>query len=442
MKRKLFIKALVPLAAVAATVGVALPASAATCASLNLPSPLLLVGSTAIANLVQTMAVALANATPPVSIIYSNAGSCGGMNIVFSSTTATPVSIGMGSATYYPANLAAGTAPPTCTLNMEPASVFPQVALSDVSYLSCYNPNPIPALPAGIGEFVGPIQTMNLIVPQASTASSISAEAAYFVFGFPNGGGVAPWGGSTVTSDANIFMRGPASGTQSMIAVAIGVRPDKWAANSTDPVTMATLSSGGMLKDAVGAATAANANATIGILSSDVVEGSANVSATTGMPLVKGLAFQGHGQECPWYPNSAAGTHDKQNVRDGHYILWGAERFYAPVGTNGVPTNALAAQFVALFNAATPAAMLPFPGGYKDVLTAEINNVLIPQCAMKVQRAGNLEIGPMTSYAPTCECLFDSLKKTGGTTCGVCTTDTDCKTASATHCRYGYCEAN
>jgi hypothetical protein len=432
MKRKLFIKALVPFAVAAATAAVAAPASAATCASLNLPNPLLLVGSTAIANLVQTMAVALASASTPISIIYSNAGSCGGVNIVFSSGTATPVPIGTGTASYYPVGTGTGTAP-TCTLDNEPASTFPQVALSDVSYLSCYNGQTFSALPAGIGEFVGPIQTMNFIVPQASQANSISAEAAYFVYGFPNGGGTSQWGGAGVTSEANIWMRGPSSGTQSMIAVGIGLRPDLWVATSLDPVTNATLSSGGMLMDAVGAANAPP-NTTIGILSSDVIEGTANNKTAT--PLVKGLAFQAHGQDCPWYPNSASGTHDKQNVRDGHYVLWGPERFYTPV-TAGVPTNALAAKWVGYFNDTVAA---PFANGYQDLLTSEINDFLIPQCAMSVQRAGNLEIGPMTPAKPTCDCLFDSLKKTGGSTCTACPDGGTCPTGST--CMYGYCEAN
>lgn len=440
MKRKLF-----TLAVAAATVAVAAPASAAVqciadpTAPLNLPNPLLLVGSTAIANLVQTMAVAMANANPPISIIYSNAGSCGGVNIVFNAGTATPVLIGAGSATYYPANLAAGATPPTCNLNNEPPSVLPQVALSDVSYLSCHNGQTFTSLPAGIGEFAGPIQTMNFIVPEASTANAISAEAAYFVFGFANGGGTSQWGGA---DESNIFIRGPASGTQSMLATAIGVRPDLWLGTSTVPGSNppATLSSGTMLST-VGAATAANANATIGILSSDVIEGSKNVSTTTGMPLVKGLAFQAHGQDCPWYPNSASSTHDKENVRNGHYPLWGAERFYTPVtvsdGGAMVPTNALAAKFVGYFDGSVAP---PFPNGYQDLLTNEINDVLIPQCAMSVQRVGNLEIGPMTPYKPTCECLFDSLKKTGGSSCTPCPDGGTC--AAGSTCRYGYCEAN
>jgi hypothetical protein len=343
------------------------------------------------------------------------------VNVVF---TGAPV--GTGSATYFPA--AGGTA--TCTLNNESAATLPQIAASDVSYASCKNFT-FPSLPTGIGEFVGPIQTMNFIVPTASTANAISAQAAYFVFGFANGGGVPQW--ANTNSDANIFIRGDSSGTQSMLAVGINVPANLW--QGTSSVGGTTLSSGTMLTT-VGGATAANASSTIGILSSDVIEGTANNTASG--VLVKGLAFQAYDQTCPWYPNSASSTHDKQNVRDGHYVLWGPERFYAPIGTNNLPSNSLAASWVGYFNNTVT---YPSTNGYVDLLKTEINQFLIPQCAMSVQRAGNVEIGPLTPATPTCDCLFDSLQKTGGTSCTACTSNTSCP-MSAPNCRYGYCEAN
>ncbi len=426
MKRKLFIHGLVPLAVAAAAVAVAAPASAVQCiadptAPLNLPNPILIVGSSAVANLVQAMGTALANANPPTSILYSTPGSCQGVNVLFNAAP-----IGTGSATYYPA--AGGTA--TCTLNNEAPATLPQIASSDVSYASCRN-YIFAALPSGIGEFAGPIQTMNFIVPTASTQNTISAQAAYFVFGFEGSGGVQPW--ANTNQNANIFIRGDSSGTQSMLAIGINAPAQFW--HGTSAINGTGLSSGTMLTT-VGAATAANANATIGILSSDVIEGPKNNTANG--VLVKGLAYQHYDQDCSWYPNSASGTHDKQNVRDGHYVLWGPERFYAPIGTNGMPSNALAANWVGYFNnTVTP----PFSNGYQGLLTTEINQYLVPQCAMKVQRAGNVEIGPMTPAAPTCDCLFDSLQKTGGTSCTACTTNASCPT-SAPNCRYGYCEAN
>jgi hypothetical protein len=426
MTRTFFSKALVPIAAAAATVALAAPAAAVQCiadptAPLNLPNPILVVGSSAVKNLITAMGTVLANASPPISIIYSTPGSCQGVNVVFNSAP-----IGTGSATYFPA--AGGTA--TCTLNNESAATLPQIASSDVSYASCKNFT-FATLPAGIGEFVGPIQTMNFIVPTASTANAISAQAAYFVFGFPGGGMVPQW--ANTNSDANIFVRGDSSGTQSLLAVGINVPANLW--QGTSMVNGTALSSSTMLST-VGAATAANANSTIGILSSDVIEGTANNTANG--VLVKGLAFQAYDQTCPWYPNSASNTHDKQNVRDGHYVLWGAERFYTPIGSNNLPSNALAAKWVGYFDNSVA---YPSTNGYQDLLKTEINQFLVPQCAMNVQRVGNVEVGPLTPATPTCDCLFDSLQKTGGTSCTACTSNASCPT-SAPNCRYGYCEAN
>jgi hypothetical protein len=54
------------------------------------------------------------------------------------------------------------------------------------------------------------------------------------------------------------------------------------------------------------------------------------------------------------------------------------------------------------------------------------------------------EGAPMTPFTPAapCGCAFDT--KVAGTppaSCMACMTDTDC-TGSATHCRFGYCEAH
>jgi len=426
MKRKLFTQALVPFAVAAATVAIAAPASAVQCIAdpttpLNLPNPLLVIGSSAVANLIQAMGTALANAATPVSILYATPGSCQGVNVIFNAAP-----IGTGSATYYSK---AGTTA-TCTLNNETPAVLPVLASSDVSYSSCRNFT-FASLPAGVGEFLGPIQTMNFIVPEASTQNAISAQAAYFVFGFEGSGGVMPWANTNMNQ--NIFIRGDSSGTQSMLAIGINAPAQFW--HGTVPGTTTGLSSGTMLTT-VGAATAANANATIGILSSDVIEGAANNATAT--PLVKGLAFQAYGQDCPWYPNSASATHDKQNVRDGHYVLWGPERFYTAIGSNNLPSNPLAAQWVGAFDNSTPPTFIP--GGYQGLLTTEINQFLVPQCAMNVQRAGNVEIGPVTAAKPTCDCLFDSLKKTGGSSCMACPDGGTCPTGFT--CSYGYCEAN
>ena len=56
------------------------------------------------------------------------------------------------------------------------------LAISDVFPASC-RPT-LASVPAPFADFFGPIQMFNFVVPAASQQQAISAEAAYFVFGF------------------------------------------------------------------------------------------------------------------------------------------------------------------------------------------------------------------------------------------------------------------
>ena len=67
-------------------------------------------------------------------------------------------------------------------------------------------------------SFEGPIGTTNLIVPVASSQTSISAEAAHFVFGFGNESAVEPW-----TDDNFIIIRNQNSAVHNCVAAAIDV---------------------------------------------------------------------------------------------------------------------------------------------------------------------------------------------------------------------------
>ena len=51
---------------------------------------------------------------------------------------------------------------------------------------------------------------------------------------------------------------------------------------------------------------------------------------------LKALAFKAEGQECAYLPDSTQFKKDKQNVRNGHYPIWGPIHFFASVA-NGVP---------------------------------------------------------------------------------------------------------
>lgn len=403
MKRMLSTRALVSLAAGLVTAAIAGPASATPSCS-SLPNPLYITGSSAVQNFLKAIATALAGAGGNApTFVYASPGSCQGVDAIFNGTKM------MGTATYWDST---GTAN-TCQL--DPAGDTADIGVSDVFFTSCagYDFPTNGMLPTGVGEFFGPNQVENFVVPLASSQTVISAAAAYFVYGFGQNGMVTPW-----NNNSFIFQRGASSGTQSMLAVGIGVPPNKWIG------TTVTGGSAGMIAAVANSTSAEN---TIGILVAE--------DADSNRSTIKALALQNFGQDCAYLPDSSSTSFDKQYVRDGHYAVWGPIHFFTNVDAGGTPTNADAADLVGYFDGsvATPTGV--------NLLQIEIQQHTVPSCAMKVQRGA--EDGPLTPYtSPTpCDCYFDFVA-TGSTTCTACTTDTDCTSASAPKCRYGYCEAN
>lgn len=363
----------------------------------TLPGSTYITGSSAVKPFMAGLGKALSGTT---TLIYKSQGSCVGVDAVLSSTKIT------GTASYWDA---AGVEK---TCNVDPAGVVVDIGVSDVFATSCPG---VSALPAGVGDFFGPNQVMELVVPTASSQASISAEAAYFVFGFGKAGMVTPW-----LDDSQIFVRSPTSGTQQMIARAITVPAEKWKGVS--------LAKSGDVLTSV--ATSVSPEAAIGILAADVADANRDK--------VKTLAFEAFKQKtCGYWPDSTATSFDKRNVRDGHYPIWGPLHFFANVGANNVPTKPDAANLIGYFTG-----KVPVPAGV-NLLDLEISAHTVPACAMKVQRA--TELGDVSSFTPTeaCGCYFES-KLNGNSPaagCTACTKDAECGGA-ATHCRYGYCEAN
>src|SRR5262249_39517901 len=157
--------------------------------------------------------------------------------------------------------------------------------------------------------------TMGFVVPKGSSALSISAQAAYFVYGFGAAGRASPW-----LDDNLIFRRqSVASGTQLLLGTAIGVPATRW-------VGITEVNS----DDIVGALSApANAEAAISILSADVADQHRDV--------LRLLAYQHFQQTCGYYPDSSAQAVDKLNVRNGHYPLWGPLHLLTRVDAGGQP---------------------------------------------------------------------------------------------------------
>jgi hypothetical protein len=329
------------------------------------------------------------------------------------------------------------------------------IGFSDVYPATCtatFDPN-LPAVGTGTNDFLGPVQAMTFAVPTASTENSISAEAAYMIFGFDADAGktIMPW----VTPN-DIYVRFWDSGTLEMIGKAINLGGGHWRNATTKTSAQTAANTGGMQTDILTAGgMSGHASSTIGILSTSGLE--------TG---IKGLAFQGTGQSCSYYPDSTSTAGDKINVRQGRYEIWGPEHMVTNVDGTGKPAgqnngNSTAVQ--TLINALASTSQLPAlqsdagagDGGVTSLGDTEVGSIIaaiskktvgfIPTCAMQVSRT--TEIGPEASYvAPAaCSCAFEESSGVPitGHNCVPCTpqnASTTC-TGATPACHFGYCEA-
>jgi hypothetical protein len=381
------------------------------CTAVN-PDPndiIFVTGSTALASFINEVSQILATQPDnPITVVYQESGSCVGVAAAVDPTDTRMVP-SLGATTYYDST---GT---QRTCDLDPDGVVADIGASDVFYSTCYlGQEAAPALPQGVAENFGPIQVMNFAVPQASSEKSISLRAAYYVFGF--GGttyAIAPW-----VDPTQLEIRSATSGTQTMIAAAIGVPPALWngVPHSTSALVGQALVSSGRSGDS------SVVNSALGILASDYLI--ANSST------LRGLAVEDDNTRCGYYPNSTATSRDDANVRNGHYPLWGPSHFYARVDSQTqVPIKPGAAQFIDGLSGVKALPGLDLVGEYAS-------SGLIPACAMGVSRSN--DGGDYTPYrAPvTCNCYFD-LMATGTTTCDPCSTNADCPSDSPNCNKFG-----
>jgi hypothetical protein len=417
-------RTLAPLAFAAVSL-VALRARAMDCTTL--PSPVYAAGSTAILPVMAKIGTFLAAQSSPATLVYLPNGSCKGISAVVNTVAVPPTPIfspaGMTNVfTYWdnngntlncditPPNLDGGAV--TCGVNV----TCLDLGLSDVFPETC---QPFPnGLPGGLKDHQGPVQAMTFVVPKdASTQTSISAEAAYFVFGFGNSSGVSPW-----TKAPSLIQRSATSGTQNMIAAAINVPAYRWYGvfHSKTSDVVAALQMANSLND----------GAALGIMAAEDVD--ANRLGAT--PVIRELAYQHKGQLCGYLPDSAAGLFDKRNVRDGHYAIWGPVHVVPITQTTNV-------------NLIVNVLQGSMPLGNTDLVATEAKLGIIPQCAMRVQRS--TEVGPMMPLVQTskCGCYYEEVanQQVGQhSTCMPCTTNKDCPNLNYSCPQFngmGWCEA-
>jgi ABC-type phosphate transport system substrate-binding protein len=367
----------------------------------SLPNPLVVVGSSAMKPFLARLAARLGNAGAPITIVYQSLGSCLGVSAVVQNVPA------KGTATWWDPAAPEITNERTCALPSTGVAV--DLGMSDVFPSSCGG---LPlGLPANVGDFFGPIQTMALVVPAASTQHTITGEAAYLAYGLGSRSGLAPW-----TDEAVLFQRNASSGTQSLIASVIQVPPAQWRGTPTknsDDMVARLLN-----------VPADKAEQALGILSTDYTDAY--------RAELRVLAYQDFAQGCAFFPDSTATSYDKANVRSGQYPLWGPVHFLVRVNaTTGGIVSPNAETVVGYLNGSRQ-----LPG--VDLVQYYALRRLVPSCAMKVTRAS--DGAAPTAFTPTkpCGCYFEA-QVTGQTSCTRCTTALDCSN-EAPNCSFGYCE--
>lgn len=360
-------------------------------------------GSTALQPFLGVVASVLAGNSPPYQVAYQSSGSCNGVENIFNADSNRRLVKDVPNRT----NLLfeANKTPVACSFGTVGVPV--DVGISDVFAKSC-NPAYLPN--DRIAEYVGPVQPMTFTVPATSAETAMSAELGRFMFGR---GGQDP-GAAPFTDPLLYSVRNSSSGTQQMMARAIGVNAAQWWGVDRGGSTR--------VRDSLLAVAPARANGAIGILSTDFADAE--------RARLRILAFKDKNQLCAYYPDSSQFTRDKLNVRDGHYSIWGPVHLYAAI-TDGLP-NPAAAALVTRFTVAR----LDLP-----LLDSIIKSGLVPQCAMKVQRTD--EMGPLSAYSPPfqCGCYFEATVPSGAAPaeCKTCNGPADCP-AGKPACNLGYCE--
>jgi hypothetical protein len=363
----------------------------------NLPNPIYLsVGDTQV-NLMRELGAKL-RAAEQITLIWRATGSCTNLDTLYGDVKMS------GNFSYIPAGYdpQATPNPPVCSV---PSSgVLADIANSIVFLEGCPTPKP-----NDVADIFGPVQSFAFVVPRASSQTAITAEEAYFVFGFGMAGKVTPW------LDNNLLLGRPVTkGTVISIGASIGVPAGKWQGQKIN-----------LSQDlASQLAASPDPEKALGILGSEVYD---SLRST-----LKALAFRAYKQRRAYFTDSTAIAFDKQNVRDGHYHLWSYTRWLQKLDSMGKPRKAAARRVIDILvgNPVTPPATF-------ESLDATVKVGLIPRCAMKVERKTEGGDFSLFQSETPCGCYFD-FKATGSTSCSACSEANPCKTGV---CRHGYCEA-
>jgi len=382
-----------------------------TCASLT--NPVYVTGSSAFEATLAAFAVKLTSTseTTPMTVVDLKPGSCSGVNNIATNADLT------GTATYYALT---GTTLTKLSCTLPASGQKADLAVSDVFYGSCGTAAPA-TQPTALKDFPGPVQAIEFIVnKQNTTTGYLTAAEGQDLYGCGAGANI-----SSFNQMNGIFCRDANSGTQIVVADNIGLSP----ATPAPPICVSV--SGSMMPTSV--AGYASPNAAIGMLSADNYD----LNRST----LGALAFAAAGQTKAYYTDSTASARDRQNVRDGHYTMWGYEHLFAYVDGTGKPSSANAARLINIINGVVTDAAVG------DYVTVEATAGTIPVCAMAVKKTDDLP-GYLSPATATCSCAFvKAATGTAPTSCVACGGGSDGGADAAVGgctggktCHSGFCE--
>jgi hypothetical protein len=414
----------------AGTLALAVPslAVAAECPT-DLPNIIYGSGGSAVTATMRQVAAALRALPDPITVLWHDPGACIGFGHFASGTIPGTTTRNV---VYWDA---AGTAT-TCQAPVAAGLPVDFAHMGNTADFCAAYPD---GTPAGIGDFIGPVQTVNIITDKDSSQRSISAEALYYILGLGAAAAeVAPW-----TNPRAMILRTTSSFVHQFVAASIFDTPLKvfYDHPSISGRTGTEVPGNPESITRIVEAGASNPESPIGYVS-----GSA---ADAGRAQVKTLAYQHYGQTCAYWPDSSESALDKINVRQGLYHFWTPGHFFAPVDSQGAiisnrpgaDANGRAAiaerveRLIGYFSGelASPAGISPSIG--ERIIRAGD----IPVCAMQVTREGTA--GAVSSFAPEapCGCYFEAIATGNTSVCAACSDSNDCTGSQV--CRSGYCEA-
>lgn len=288
-------------------------------------------------------------------------------------------------------------------------------------------PGDVP-IPDDAAKFVATVQTVNFITDIDSLEESISAEAAYHIYGFgPGAHDIDPW-----NEPAALFGRQATAFVSQFVGNIINVPASNFVYQpgkvfNTNGEVVTAVATWPTPEEAIGFVSGSNAQA----------------GEYADPPTIKTLAYQHYDQSCAYLPDSSRTSPDRANVRSGQYYIWTPGWFYSHVDNEGEPVDEAVGKLIHWIDGTLDA-----PEGI-PVQEIVIGAGDVPLCAMQAIRPQG-DVSAIQSYAPSNPCNgWYEFTATGSTEYQTCEVTADCDGAEKNEegdevgeqCRFGFCEA-